>query len=363
MKFVLFSDLHLDSPFQWAGPSLGRKLRLGLRETLDRICRLAVDQGADALLCAGDLYEQESFTPDTAEYLRSSFEKLTPLRVFIAPGNHDWYGPTALYREVPWSPNVRVFDEGRLTAAPLDGQVTLWGAAHRAPANTDDFLQGFHVDGAAMNLALFHGSEHRFLTEQDEGKVPHAAFREDEIPAAGLRHAFVGHYHQPRNSQWLTYAGSPQPLAFGKSSGSAVIVEVTDGKVHRKRVDVSSVAFHDIRVDVSGATSMSEILQRAHDAVAQLRGVARVTISGRLATGVDLKLDDIRANPAQLDALVIRTKDLIADYDFDALAEEQTVRGQFVRDVRNSELADDETQRVLVVGLRALDGRTDLEPV
>ena len=118
MKFVLFSDLHLDSPFQWAGPSLGRKLRLGLRETLDRICRLAVDEGADALLCAGDLYEQESFTPDTAEYLRSSFEKLTPLRVFIAPGNHDWYGPTALYREVPWSPNVRVFDESRLTARP-----------------------------------------------------------------------------------------------------------------------------------------------------------------------------------------------------------------------------------------------------
>jgi len=39
------------------------------------------------------------------------------------------------------------------------------------------------------------------------------------------------------------------------------------------------------------------------------------------------------------------------------------VRGQFVRDVRNSDLADDETQRVLVVGLRALDGRIDLEPV
>jgi exonuclease SbcD len=363
MKFVLFSDLHLDSPFQWAGPSLGRKLRLGLRETLDRICRLAVDEGADALLCAGDLYEQESFTPDTAEYLRSSFEKLTPLRVFIAPGNHDWYGPTALYREVPWSSNVRVFDEARFTAAALDGQVTLWGAAHRGPVNTNGFLQGFHVDGPAVNLALFHGSEHGFLTEQEEGKVPHAPFRADEIRAAGLRHAFVGHYHQPRDSQWLTYAGSPQPLAFGKSSGSAVIVELTDGEIHRKRVDVSSVAFHDIRVDVSGAASMSEILQRARDAVAQHRGVARVTVSGRLATAVDLKLDDIRAIPAQLDGLVVCTKDLIADYDFGALAEEQTVRGQFVRDVRNSDLGDDETQRVLVVGLRALDGRTDLEPV
>jgi DNA repair exonuclease SbcCD nuclease subunit len=264
---------------------------------------------------------------------------------------------------VPWSPNVRVFDEARLTAVPLDGQVTLWGAAHRAPANTDDFLQNFHVDGPALNLALFHGSERGFFTEQEEGKAPHAAFRENEIPAAGLRHAFVGHYHQPRNSQWLTYAGSPQPLAFGKSSGSAVIVELTDGKIHRRRVDVSSVAFHDIRLDISGAASMSDILQRARDALAQLRGVARVTISGRLATAVDLKLDDIRAIPAELDGLVVRTKDLIADYDFAALAEEQTVRGQFVRDVRNGDLGDDETQRVLVVGLRALDGRTDLEPV
>ena len=363
MKFVLFSDLHLDSPFQWAGPSLGRKLRLALRETLDRICRLAVDEGADALLCGGDLYEQENFTPDTAEFLRSSFEKLTPRRVFIAPGNHDWYGPTALYREVPWSPNVRVFDEARLTAVPLDAQVTLWGAAHRGPANTNGFLHGFHVNGPKLNLALFHGSEHASLSDQEEGKIPHAPFRADEIRAAGLRHAFVGHYHQPRDSQWLTYAGSPQPLAFGKNSGSAVIVELTDGEIHRKRVDVSSVAFHDIRVDVSGAASMSEILARARDAVAQLRGVARVTLSGRLGTAVDLKLDDIRAIPAGLDGLVVRTKDLIADYDFDTLAEEQTVRGQFVRDVRNGDLADDETQRVLVVGLRALDGRTDLEPV
>jgi len=114
-----------------------------------RICRLAVDEGADALLCAGDLYEQESFTPDTAEYLRSSFEKLTPRRYSSPPATTIGTGQPALYREVPWSPNVRIFDEARLTAVPLDAQVTLWGAAHRGPANTDGFLQGFHVDGPA----------------------------------------------------------------------------------------------------------------------------------------------------------------------------------------------------------------------
>jgi hypothetical protein len=42
------------------------------------------------------------------------------------------------------------------------------------------------------------------------------------------------------------------------------------------------------------------------------------------------------------------------------LALEQTVRGQFVRDVRaDPTLTDDQRRRVLVTGLRALDGRTD----
>jgi len=363
LKIVLFSDLHLDAPFKWAGPSLGRRLRSALAETLQRICRLVVDEHADALLCAGDLYEQECFTPDTASFLRSSFAELGSTPVFVAPGNHDWYGPESLYRQVSWSSNVHVFSESHLTAAPLGDGFTLWGAAHRAPANTDDFLSHFHVDGTSHNLALFHGSEHGFLTAQEDGKVPHAPFGEEEIPASGLMHAFVGHYHHPRDGRWLTYAGSPQPLAFGEGAGKAVVIEMADGELRRSRVDVSAIAFHDVCVDVSGAWSMNEILQRTRAALAGLHGVSRVTLSGALATAVDFKLEDVIALGAELDGIVARVKELHPAYDLEAIAREQTVRGQFVRDVRTSVMPDDERERVLTVGLRALDGRTDLEPV
>jgi hypothetical protein len=43
------------------------------------------------------------------------------------------------------------------------------------------------------------------------------------------------------------------------------------------------------------------------------------------------------------------------------VAQEPTVRGQFVRDVQASELTPEERQRIIVTGLRALDGRYDLE--
>src|SRR5689334_5501601 len=41
MRLLLFSDLHLDTAFGWAGPALGDRLRTTLRATLDRIAALA----------------------------------------------------------------------------------------------------------------------------------------------------------------------------------------------------------------------------------------------------------------------------------------------------------------------------------
>ena len=318
----------------------------------------------DALLCAGDLYEQDRFSPGTGDVLREAFSRLAPMPVFVAPGNHDWYGPDSLYRRVPWSSNVHVFSESRLEPAPISEQYTLWGAAHCVPANTPNFLENFHAPTQGLHLAVFHGSERGFFTSQVEEKVPHAPFREDEIQAAGLRHAFLGHYHRPKDTPWLTYAGSPQPLAFGEGEGGAVLVELDDGTVvNRRRIDVSTVSFHDVSVDVTKVLSMQEIRERTAAAVSGLKGVARVTLTGILGRRVDLKPDDLKTLNDELECMVVRSNGLALDYDFDTLSSESTVRGQFVRDVRGSNLNDDERERVLTVGLRAFDGWTDLEPI
>src|SRR5438552_7491092 len=95
MKLVHFADLHLERTFAWMGSrdiDDPRRRRQGLRETLKRIVQLTIGEGADALLCAGDLYEHDRFTPDTVEFVRSVFAQLQPVPVYIAPGNHDWLG-------------------------------------------------------------------------------------------------------------------------------------------------------------------------------------------------------------------------------------------------------------------------------
>ena len=113
MKLLHFSDLHLDAPFASSESPLARKRRQRLRDVLRRITALAVDVGAEALLCGGDLYEHDRCSADTGEFLRESFAQVAPMSVYLAPGNHDWLGPTSLYRTTRWTPNVFIFQSDR----------------------------------------------------------------------------------------------------------------------------------------------------------------------------------------------------------------------------------------------------------
>jgi DNA repair protein SbcD/Mre11 len=359
MKILLFSDLHLDTPFRWAGPELARRRRQALRDTLVRICRLADEHRVDALACAGDLYEHELFSPDTGEFLRTTFGAVSR-PVLLAPGNHDWYGPASLYAQLPWSPNVHVFTEDRLQPLELADGFTVWGAAHRAPANTDGFLDDFAVDRDGVNVGLFHGSERGFLAFQESGKRPHAPFSAGQIEQAGLAHAMLGHYHSPRFADRYTYPGNPDPLSFGETGerGAVLLEFEADGGVTRQRLPVASTVVHDVDVVLDGPTTMQTVREQVAAAVAPLSGIVRGTVSGEVAPELDLQLADLPGVAPHLEALVPRLGALHVSYDFEAIARERTVRGQFVTDVLAAENLDEATrQRVLVTGLRALDGR------
>ena len=94
--------------------------------------------------------------------------------------------------------------------------------------------------------------------------------------------------------------------------------------------------------------------------IAGLSGSVRVTLNGEVS-------DDLAIDPRaliqlgeHLDGFVVRTGDLLPSYDLEAIHAEPTVRGQFARDTLA--IADAERRRkVLITGLRALEGRSDLE--
>lgn len=362
MKLLLFADLHLDAPFAWASAETARRRRRNRRETLTRILDLAQEERVDAVLCAGDLFEHERVSPDTLEFLRSSFAR-TDMPVYLAPGNHDWLSPRSPYALLDWSANVHVFTEARLTPETLADGLTLWGAAHRAPANTDGFFAGFRPDRGGTHLVLAHASERGQLGWQEDGKQPHAPFDARELMEAGIAHAFLGHYHLPRDAERHTYPGNPDPLEFGEAGDRGAVIATLggDGSIARRRVRAATSEVHDLSVPIDGATHEDEVRAAVASAVAGLGGSVRVTLVGEVAPALQLELRALEGCAPQLDALVVRAAQLRVGYDLGAIRAEPTVRGQFVRDVETS-IADAALRhRVLLTGLRALEGRRDLE--
>jgi DNA repair exonuclease SbcCD nuclease subunit len=362
VKLLLFADLHLDAPFAWASPETARSRRRNRRETLTRIVALAEAQGVDAILSAGDLFEHDRVSPDTQAFLQSTFAA-TDIPVFLAPGNHDWLSARSPYALVEWSPNVHVFTDERLSPVTLADGLTLWGAAHRAPANTDGFFAGFRPDRGGQHVALAHASERSLLGWQEEGKQPHAPFDAREIAEAGIAHAFLGHYHLPRDADRHTYPGNPDPLEFGEEGerGAVTVTVQPDGGVLRERHAVAVSRVHDVTVSLDGAAHEDEVRAAVSAALAGLDGCVRVTLEGEVGPAARVDVRDLARLGDGLDGLVVRTGQLGVAYDLDAIEAEQTVRGQFIRDAVEA-IADEELRRrVVMTGLRALEGRADLE--
>lgn len=359
MRVVACADLHLDLPFKWSTSAAASRLRQGIRASLEAALQLAVDEQADAFVLAGDVYEHDRATLDTAQFLvRVLGEFNGP--VLVAPGNHDHYSSESIWATRNWPSNVHVFSEPCFKPVALSPAFTIWGAAHTQPANTPGFFDhGFVVEGGGVHLGLFHGSERLSLAFEGSNKQPHAPFSAGQIPRSGLTHAVVGHFHQAQAKEHHTYPGAASFQSFDSTPGGVVLLDFDSATLLERRwLPVEELQIHDLELDVTGYGDASSIHAACAGLVNELSGMVRVTLVGEQNPDVSLDLRTLEQS-----GLVVRSK-VRSAYDLLGLAEEASVRGEFVRGVQAAEFtSEDERERVLVTGLRALDGRVDLEVV
>src|SRR5487761_1398989 len=135
-RLLHVADLHLDRAFAGMGcqGDLAIRRRLGLREALRRAGEKAMAIDCAAVTIGGDLYEHDRAGADTAAFLVETFRSWRPIRVFLAPGNHDPLLPGSIYSRTEWPENVHLFTTTTLEPVSLVDGLTIWGLAHREPA-------------------------------------------------------------------------------------------------------------------------------------------------------------------------------------------------------------------------------------
>ena len=165
-----------------------------------------------------------------------------------------------------------------------------------------------------------------------------------------------------RDRERYTYPGNPDPLEFGESEGRGVVLAsiADDGTVTRDRRTVAVIQVHDLTLTLDGCHHLDDVRQRIAMEIAPLSGSVRVTLTGEVPAELPIDARALTQLGEHLDGFVVRTAGLLPSYDLEAIHAEATVRGQFARDTLDI-LDEERRRRVLITGLRALEGRADLE--
>lgn len=365
VKVLHMADMHLEWPFAGMGidSHRGRVRREELKEVFASVVDLAIREGVQLFLIAGDLFEHEHLTRATVRFLEQQFRRLEGVRVFISPGNHDPLLPNSYYRSYPWPENVHIFSPTveRVDLDDLGVSVYGWGfGAWEVPSYQ---LGGLKIaDSDRLNIVVVHGGDERYHP-----------FRPGDLAALGADYVALGHIHkqgvlyEEDGRVIARYPGSPEALSFGEPGVHGVYV----GSLSKQ---VNSLQFHPtgrrefvtLNLDVTGVTTVEELqemLLTADSADRRQSHCYRINLTGAVDLGLPIDLPVLQERLAPQFYLLRLIDQTRPDYDLAAISRERTARGLFVQrllaleEAAASELERVRVQRALQIGLAAFAER------
>ena len=284
LKLIHGADFHLDAPFAALSPEKARQRRAEQRQLLSRLADLAEEEGADLVLLSGDLLDGGETYQETVEALSHALGQIKA-PVFIAPGNHDPYGPRSAYAGTAWPDNVHIFTSVQPEGVELpELGCVVHGAAFTTPQADRSPLMGFSAprDGR-IHLMTLHGDV--------AGQGRYGPIRPEDIAASGLTYLALGHIHacsglQQAGETCWAYPGCPEGRGFDETGEKGVLAVTVDdqGAVSARFVPLAGRRYEIVEADVTGKDSAEEALREVLPA-SPTGDCCRILLTGQRSFG------------------------------------------------------------------------------
>ena len=358
LKIVHAADLHLDSAFSSLSAEQAALLRREQRRRVEDIAAQAERVSADLLLLSGDLFDSDRCFGETAEALCRAFEQ-TRARVFIAPGNHDWYSANSPWTRMKLPENVHVFTSPEIEGVELpELGCTVWGAAFVSDSAQSP-LTGFHTDGIGMNIMVLHG-------DVDFPDSKYGYISPESITASGLDYLALGHVHkfsgiQKAGDTFYAYPGCAMGRGFDETGEKGILCgSVEKGCCDMKFMPLSGRRYEILPVDISGCEDFADAVREALPENCG-RDIYRVILRGERGDAPDVPALE-RALEGLCCHLEVRDETR-PRVELWAAAGENTLKGGFLRRMKalyDAAQSEDERGRItkaVSYGLAALENR------
>jgi DNA repair exonuclease SbcCD nuclease subunit len=350
MKILHTSDLHLCSPLTSRLSGEKREIRRAeLLNTFFRLCEEAVKIGCEAVIVAGDLFDEKKISPVALESVMTVIKGFPGLTFFYLPGNHEGDAVRGQKKKLPT--NLLVFGD-EWTAYTLNG-VSFVG---KSGMNLNLF-SGLNLDRKGKNVVILHGS----LTDR-ERYVGDIGIR--EAAGLGIDYLALGHYHAYSENKLdqrcrAVYPGTPEGRGFDEAHPCGYVVVDTDKNFDAVFVPFAKRRLHDISVDITDISTQYMLECKLNDTLSRISplDLVRINLTGKRkdSLNIDIKGLEMRHGGRFFHIEIISSA--TADFSVEELRFDKSFKGEFIRAVLKDDTLDDgEKSRIIDAGIAALTG-------
>lgn len=304
IRFIHSSDLHLGKRFGRFSGDLPGRLREARHAVIGRLAQHAREQGAAAILLAGDTFDTETPAPDVRRQALAAMREHAPIRWVILPGNHDSLQATQLWAtlkaEAP--DNVVLAVEARPIELAADAVLLPSPCTTRRPGrDLTEWMDNEATAEAAIRIGLAHGAIQSFSEEAASSDV----IAPDRAGRAGLDYLALGDWHGavavgPRTH----YSGTPEPDRFKHNRpGGALLVSIAGRSAmpEVRSLETGSFAWSSLELHLLDGDDCAAALEAVlpevrhrRQTLARLVATGRSHLAGRtaLATAVENAVPD-----------------------------------------------------------------------
>ena len=349
MKLIHCADIHLDSPMETnLSADKARERKLEIRSTFARLVRTAADEGVEAVLIAGDLFDGARVTKSTENYVLDLIASHPMIDFFYLSGNHDQGSTLANTAQLP----ANLYTFGKLWSTYRRGNVAITGAS----VPDADTLS---LNAEEVNILLLHGQERRSAGVAGEDIIHLGKFKNKNIDYAAL-----GHIHEHRVMRLdargtAAYSGCLEGRGFDECGTKGyVLLNIEGGRVSHRFVPFATRTLHTVECDITGFSSGLDLEERMLASVAEIAAtdMVKVVLTGTCPTEKMLDLSHLRGVLTERFYFAKIKDETRLSINAEDYAHDISLKGEFVRRVMASSLSETEKERVIACGFRALSG-------
>ncbi|MGO1470076.1 MAG: metallophosphoesterase family protein [Tissierella sp.] len=357
MKIIHCADLHLDSKMETNfSREQAKERRYEILETFENMIGYALDNNVEVILIAGDMFDTPQNQQKTIKNrVIDSIREASAIDFLYLQGNHDH---DDFFKDMEDKPeNLKLFSK-EWTSFRY-GDILISGLEFDRDKPIDIYSK-LSLNENDFNIVSLHGQISQYGSDKDAELINLGQLENKYIDYLAL-----GHIHSYKKEKLdyrgvYSYSGCLEGRGFDEFGEKGfVLLDIVDKKLFTEFVSLAKRTFHKVEVDISGYTETVDINSLMEKELSPISkdDIVRLVFTGQLDEDTEIDLDYIEEklkNRYYFSQVLDETEIKI---DYLKYENDISLKGEFIRRVKELELSDKEKGKIIKMGINALVGK------